>query len=330
MPENKAPDYVMNFSDEQLKEMIAECVGAERVPKQISIYTDTSDFYRIDYDDVVVLDGRPYLIRNNEREGRFGIEEQQKYWVKRARDLTDGSTKILKLTFLERFEANVGGLSFECFRSPRKEARILELVRGDSNFMQGHSVTDSAGNIIRILDFIRGRTFADFILELGDSHEDYFHRNLPAVLDEFIELVKAIQFLHSHGEKHGDIRRDHIIKEKQTGKSAWIDFDFNYLHKENMFGYDLFGLGNILVYLTGRGDVTIQNLKEKDPMVFGRLFQDDMNIIFNNRVVNLQKVFPYIPDALNLVLLHFSVGANVYYEDTVQFLSDLQESRDKM
>ena len=330
MPENKAPDYVMNFSDEQLKEMIAECVGAERVPKQISIYTDTSDFYRIDYDDVVVLDGRPYLIRNNEREGRFGIEEQQKYWVKRARDLTDGSTKILKLTFLERFEANVGGLSFECFRSPRKEARILELVRGDSNFMQGHSVTDSAGNIIRILDFIRGRTFADFILELGDSHEDYFHRNLPAVLDEFIELVKAIQFLHSHGEKHGDIRRDHIIKEKQTGKSTWIDFDFNYLHKENMFGYDLFGLGNILVYLTGRGDVTVQNLKEKDPMVYGRLFQEDMNIIFNNRVVNLQKVFPYIPDALNLVLLHFSVGANVYYEDTVQFLSDLQESRDKM
>ena len=97
-----------------------------------------------------------------------------------------------------------------------------------------------------------------------------------------------------------------------------------------MFGYDLFGLGNILVYLTGRGDVTIQNLKEKDPMVFGRLFQDDMNIIFNNRVVNLQKVFPYIPDALNLLLLHFSVGANVYYEDTVQLLSDLQEARDRM
>ena len=186
--------------------MIAECVGRERVPKQISIFTDTSDFYRIDYDDVVVLDGKPYLIRNNEREGRFGIEEQQKYWVKRARDLTDGSTKILKLTFHERFEANVGGLSFECFRSPRKEARILELVKGDSNFMQGHSVTDSAGNIIRILDFITGRTFADVILELGDSHEDYFHRSLPGVLDEFLELVKAIQFLHSHGEKHGDIR----------------------------------------------------------------------------------------------------------------------------
>ena len=330
MLENKSPDDGTNFSMEQLKEMIAGCVGSDRVPKQISIYTDTSDFYRIDYDDVVVLDGKPYLIRNNEREGRFGIEEQQKYWVKRAKDLTDGSTKILKLTFHERFEANVGGLSFECFRSPQKEARILELVKGKSNFMQGHSVTDSAGNIIRVLDFITGKTFADFILELGDGHEDYFHRNLPVVLDEFVELVKAIQFLHSHGEKHGDIRRDHIIKEKQTGKNMWIDFDFNYLHKENMFGYDLFGLGNILAYLTGRGDVTIQKLKEKDPLAYDRLFQEDMNIIFNNRVVNLQKVYPYIPDALNLVLLHFSVGANVYYEDTAQFLSELQEAMDKM
>src|SRR4030042_7075219 len=104
----------INFSPEKLKKMIAACVGAEKVPKQVFIYTDTSDFFRIDYDDVVILGGKPYLIRNNEREGRFGIEEQQKYWVKRARDLTDCSTKILKLTFHERFQAKVGGLSFEC------------------------------------------------------------------------------------------------------------------------------------------------------------------------------------------------------------------------
>jgi hypothetical protein len=70
----------INFSPEKLKEMIAACVGPEKVPKQVSIHTDTSDFYRIDYDDVVVLGGRPYLVRNNEREGRFGIEEQQA-WV---------------------------------------------------------------------------------------------------------------------------------------------------------------------------------------------------------------------------------------------------------
>ena len=53
-----------------------------------------------------------------------------------------------------------------------------------------------------------------------------------------------------------------------------------------------------------------------------------MNIIFNNRLVNLKKVYPYIPDSLNLVLMHFSLGANVFYEDTVQFLSELQEAKE--
>jgi hypothetical protein len=318
----------INFSAEKLKEMIAACVGAEKVPKQVSIHTDTSDFYRIDYDDVVILGGRPYLVRNNEREGRFGIEEQQKYWVKRARDLTDGSTKILKLTFHERFQAKVGGLSFECYRSPQKEARILEMVDGNLNFMQGYAVKDSAGNIIRIIEYITGKTFADFILELGSSHEDYFYNYFPAVLDEYIELVKAIQFLHDRGEKHGDIRRDHILREKQTGRCRWIDFDFNYLHKENMFGYDLYGLGNILVYLAGRGDVTVQYLKLNNSPAYDLLFHEDMNIIFNNRLVNLKKVYPYIPDSLNLVLMHFSLGANVFYEDTVQFLSELQEAKE--
>jgi hypothetical protein len=321
-------DNEIHYSPEKLKEMIAACVGADKVPKQVSVYTDTSDFYRIDYDDVVVLGGRPYLVRNNEREGRFGIEEQQKYWVKRARDLIDGSTKILKLTFHERFEAKVGGFSFECYRSPQKEARILEMVGGNLNFMQGYGVKDSAGNIIRIIEYITGKTFADFILELGGSHEDYFYHYFPSVLDEYIELVKAIQFLHDRGEKHGDIRRDHILKEKNTGKCRWIDFDFNYLHKENMFGYDLYGLGNILVYLAGRGDVTVQNLKVNNSSAYDIIFQEDMNIIFNNRLANLKKVYPYIPDSLNLVLMHFSLGANVFYEDTVQFLSELQEAKE--
>lgn len=99
------------FSGEELRERIARWVGPERVPKQFNIITDTSDFFRVDYDDVVILGDKPYLIRNNEREGRFGIDDQQKYWVKRARDLSDGSVKILKLVFHERFEAKVGGSS---------------------------------------------------------------------------------------------------------------------------------------------------------------------------------------------------------------------------
>jgi len=192
--------------------------------------------------------------------------------------------------------------------------------------MQGFSVVDESGNIIRIIDFIKGKTLADSVLLLGKEYEDYFHNHLPHVLDEFVELVKAIRFLHENGEKHGDIRRDHIIKEAETGTARWIDFDFNYLHKENMFGYDLCGLGNILAYLTGRGDVTVQRLRETASPAFDRLTADDTNIIFNNRVMNLKKVYPFIPESLNLILLHFSNGANTYYDNTDQFLHDLREA----
>jgi hypothetical protein len=42
-------------------------------------------------------------------------------------------------------------------------------------------------------------------------------------------------------------------------------------------------------------------------------------------VANIQKIYPYIPDALNYILLHFSNGANLYYENIRQLLEDLGE-----
>ena len=315
------------YDEVELQALIARWVGSDRVPRALRIITDTSDFFGVDYDDVVLLGERPYLVRNNEREGRFGIDDEQKFWVKRSVDLTDGSTKIIKLVFHERFESKVGGLVFQCVRSPRKEARILDLVKGHPRFMQGFSLSDSAGNTVRVLDYIKGKKFCDYVLELGRSYQEYFSEHFPAVLDEFMELVEAVRFLHRNGEKHGDIRRDHAIRDSATGLCRWIDFDFDYLHKENMYGYDLFGLGNILVYLVGRGDVTTQALSVSNPAALRRLTEGDVNIIFANRVVNLQKVFPHIPDALNAVLLHFSSGAEVFYDTTDQLLDDLREVR---
>ena len=92
-----------------------------------------------------------------------------------------------------------------------------------------------------------------------------------------------------------------------------------------MFGYDLFGLGNILIFLVGGGDVTVQQLHNLESPRLEKLSEDDMNIIFNNRVANLQKIYPYVPDSLNYILLHFSIGANLYYENTRQLLEDLGE-----
>jgi hypothetical protein len=317
------------YSEKDILRMIRRVVPKDRVPKRV-VVKDTSDFFRVDYDDVVVLDGVPYFVRNNEREGRFGIDDEQKFWVKRACNLQTGELKILKWVFREQFQAKIGNLVFECVRSPQKEARILELVQGRPEFMQGKTVLDSSGNQLRILDYIKGKTLGQLTLEMGKSHEDYFYHYYPELLVDFMGIINAIRFLHEHGEKHGDIRRDHIIRDSATGNYRWIDFDFNYRHGESRFGYDLFGLGNVLLFITGRGDVTTYRLLKENPGMLNRLTEGDVNIVFHNRVNNLRKIYPYIPKKLNRVLMHFALSAPVYYEDTRELLADLGDAREEL
>jgi len=313
------------WSQEDLREMAARWLRPSQVPARFRVHEDTTDFFRVEYDDVVVLDGSPYLVRHNAKEQRFGLDDEVKFWVKRAVDLRTGEPKILKLVFYEKFLSHVGGLEFECYRSPRKEARILDLVAGHPGFMQGHAVADAEGNLIRVLDFIKGRPLSRLITGLDLDHESYFHERLPGVLGRFKEAVEGILFLHENREKHGDIRRDHILVDREDGRYRWIDFDYNYRHRENIYGYDLFGLGNILAFLVGMGDVIVRDLAARDPDALDRLSEDDLNLVFQNRVVNLRKLYPYIPRALNRVLLYFSRGTHVFYEHTSQLVSDLGE-----
>lgn len=317
------------YTEKDLLRMIRRWVPRDRVPKKVRV-KDTADFFRVDYDDVVILGGVPYFVRNNEREGRFGLDDEQKFWVKRSVNLLTGEIKILKWVFTERFDTRIGEMVFECVRSPRKEARILELVRGRPDFMQGETVLDSGGNQLRILDYIRGRTLGQITASFDKDHEKFFYRHYPALLEEFIGIAEAIRFLHEQGEKHGDIRRDHVIRDEATGRYRWIDFDFNYWHGESRFGYDLFGLGNVLLFITGRGDVTTHQLLREAPGMLDRLTADDVNIVFHNRVNNLRKLYPYIPEKLNRVLMHFSLGAKVFYEETRELLDDLNEAREDL
>ena len=312
-------------SQETLRQMVSRWLPPHRVPRDFRIHTDTTDFVRVEYDDVVILDGKAYLIRNNAKEQRFGLDDEVKFWVKRAIDLEDGSLKIMKLVFYERFMSHIGDIEFERFRSPRKEARILDLVSGHKNFMHGYSIHDEKGNLIRILDFIKGKTLAAHVENMAMDHEAYYHERLPEILDHFFECVQSVRFLHENGERHGDLRRDHILIDRETDDYRWIDFDFNYRHRENIYGFDLFGLGNILVFLVGMGDVLLPDLKREANPCLNTLSDADLNLVFNHRVVNLKKVYPYISEPLNRTLMHFSRGANWFYENTVQLLDDLKE-----
>jgi hypothetical protein len=190
--------------------------------------------------------------------------------------------------------------------------------------MHGISAVDEKGNTVRVLEYIVGKSLSNHIADLHQNHETYFYEFLPGILRQYGESLDAIRFLHDHGEKHGDIRRDHILIDKKTNRYRWIDFDYNFRHRENIYGYDLFGLGNVLIYIVGQGDVLLNDLKRRNPDLLSRLSDADLNIIFHNRVANLRKVYPYIPDTLNRVLLHFSNGANWFYERVDQLIHDLR------
>jgi hypothetical protein len=288
------------------------------------IVTDTTDIFSLDYGDILEIEKKRYRITGHERESRFGLDEP-KFWVKRAQDLETGEKKIIKLSFLEEFETVIGGVKIRCFRNPAKEARVLEVVRDHPYFMQGTARRDSEGNILRILDIVPGMSFFNYIHSLRMPYGTYFDTLLPDILKRLARAFDAIRFLHGHGLKHGDIRNDHIIVERSSGSYVWIDFDYDYSAPENPFGLDLFGLGNLLTHAVGKGFHTIHMIAQ-DPAyesLRGRIDDGDFSVIFRERFMNLRKLYSQIPKPLNDVLMHFSRGANVFYEYADEIVEDL-------
>ncbi len=297
------------------------------------IWVDTSDFVNIDYGDIIHVDNRYLLVVGYTREGRFGVDEQPKQWVPKVYDLMSKERNIVKLVYHEQYTIRIGKLKVTCYRSPEKEAQVIELTRGDSRFMQGYATLDRADNLVRILDIINGRRLDKVVYEMGENHRDYFENYLGDIMGRFLVSVQAIGMLHENGLKHGDIRRDHIYVDRKDGHFSWIDFDYDFYLPERPFAMDLFGLGNVLLFLLGqtafRPNAVLENplLGEK---VFNRLVMEDLALIAQDRIFNLKKIYPYIPDILNDILLHFALGTDVMYDSVTEFYDDLATAVEKV
>ncbi|GAB6906361.1 hypothetical protein JCM12296A_21960 [Desulfosarcina cetonica] len=288
-------------------------------------FSDTSDFLSIRAGDHILLDGRRFLVTGEERERRFGIEDP-KFWVKRAVEETTGERKIVKLSFFETFHTRLGELVIRCYRSPEKEERILDLCRHHPSFMQGVTFPDEKGNRVRVLDIVRGKNFLLYLDDLQMPHEHYFRTELPGILRHLCECLEAIRFLHTNGFRHGDIRNDHVIVEKNTGRYVWIDFDYDFEAPENPFGLDLFGIGNILIYTVGKGFHNLYMIKNDTYTyqdLIERLAPEDFSLLHPNRLVNVRKLYPYVPVMLNNILLHFSAGTPITYASIDEIIEDL-------
>ena len=288
---------------------------------------DTSEFFDIDAGDEIHIQDRVYRVTGFERERRFGSEDP-KFWVKRVVDTTSGGRKIIKLAFFEQFMTILGGVKIHCFRSPDKESRVLELTRGNPFFMQGATLRDSKNNNIRVLDIIRGTNLHVYLENLFADHKTYFYTIFPDILNRLIDSFTALKLLHDQDVRHGDVRNDHLIIEGETGNYVWIDFDYDFLTPENPFSLDLFGLGNILLYTTGKGFHELNMIRgdqERYGDLMHRLSPEDFSIMYKSRFMNLTKIFPYIPETLNNILLHFTWGAELFYEHIDEIIDDLRQ-----
>jgi len=291
---------------------------------------DITDFFKIDYNDEVEVGGRVYRITGHEKERRFGIEDP-KFWVKRAVEVESGQRKIIKFAYFESFITTLGGVKIRCYRNPDKEGEILERMRGHPLFMQGEVFRDHRGNNIRILDIVRGTNLFVKLDNLVMNHRNYFETVMPDLLQGLIPAFSAIRELHVNGYRHGDIRSDHVVIEAKTGNMVWIDFDYDYDSPENPASLDLFGLCNILLYVLGKGFHDLYMIASGAGPYEGlmdRIDARDFSILDKSRFMNLKKIYPYIPEQLNDILLHFSRGSQVFYESIDEFLEDVTRAVD--
>lgn len=306
---------------ETLRQRIVD-VAKRKVKGEIEVFEDTSAFMSIEPGSVIRLGGNDHFVTGHAREGRFGLDEQPKFWVKNTIDLTTGQRKILKLTFHEAFDSRVGSTVFRCVRNPRKEAAILSKMRGHPHFMQGESVFDPAGNLIRIIDLVPGPSLYDHLRQLPIPHTTYYRQALPNLMQSLIDCMHGISQLHRHGLHHGDIRADHIIIKNRSDAFVWIDFDYE-ISQPN---YDLFCLGNVLSQVVGKGRHSIHDIRLRPseyPDFDSPLTLDDMSQMFPHRVANLRKLFPHISADLNTILMRFSYGTRDSYSDVDTLVADL-------
>ena len=179
-----------------------------------------------------------------------------------------------------------------------------------------------------MIDFIKGQSLYAYIIECDLPHEEYYYKLVPWILTNIIKSFEAIKFLHENNFCHGDIRNDHILIERDSETFRWIDFDL----KQNYLDFDLWSLGNVLSFILGKGIRSFYEIYNSDRYsnsLKDSLNSEDASAFYNYRIMNLKKLFPYISEELNDILLHFTVNTNIFYENIKNIIEDLNNAVSK-
>jgi len=91
-------------------------------------------------------------------------------------------------------------------------------------------------------------------------------------------------------------------------------------------------LRNLLLFLAGKKFCTTFNIPrpEFDGLSDVHLEAADFSLLFRHRLSNLRKVYPYVPQSLNNVLMHFSSASEVFYFTVGELLEDLLPAVDEI
>ena len=306
-----------------LKDRIEE-VSGRRVYGAPRIFENTSNVFNIMSGDVLRLAGDDYYVFGDAKEGRFGLDDEPKPWVKYVFDLTSSVRKVIKLVFDESFSTRIGLFLIKAKRSAQKEADFLDAVQGHPHFMQGISRWDKGRNLVRIIDLIHGRSLFNHVLELRLDHRTYYEQVFPALLENLIICIDGMRFVSGTGLHHGDIRNDHILIESRTGVYKWIDFDYSVTHSD----FDLWSIGNLIIFAAAGGLLLHRDIAEhphKYPLCTRPITPEDCSLYHKYRVANVRKVYPYVSEKLNRFCMRYSQGSLLLFDSYEPLIEALNE-----
>jgi len=88
--------------------------------------------------------------------------------------------------------------------------------------------------------------------------------------------------------------------------------------------FDVWSVGNVLHFIAARRIVRIREVLERRPDLVGRISPEDASLFFPYRLMNLGKLYPWLPSPLTGVLRRFTVGECARYKRVDEVVEDLQ------
>lgn len=210
-------------------------------------------------------------------------------------------------------------------KSAVKESEILRLVQGNRGFVQGVGrVPTGCDFVLCDMEYMEGPTLPEWIKSMPQDHKTYYRDMFPFLAARFADAARALHELHEAGRisqseygYHGDMGQgDCLIYDQSRSTLRWFDLNLVLLGDRNGVAEDINELGKIFRFIVGKRLHTVGTFAQHPelypharvrPADFSRedlvdLGVDDLSLL---PVVNLGKLFPYISDEVNALLMQF-------------------------